>query len=107
MQAERINTSIQEELHELRAARTAVQPAHTLLRQQSEGQLLHSLVDAKVQLAQADLTMQDLKRQLERERKRHLQALAKLTSLQTNFDQFVHEQHAANKGPAKPVVCYV
>jgi hypothetical protein len=36
-----------------------------------------------------------------------MQALAKLTNLQTNFDQYVHEQHIANKGAAKPVVCYV
>lgn len=84
-----------------------MQPTHALHRQQSEGKLLHNLVDAKVQLAQADLTMQDLKGQLERERKRHMQALAKLTGLQTNFDQYVHEQHVANKGAVKPIVCFV
>lgn len=65
--------------------------------QQPEGQLLHKLVEAKVQLAQADLNIQDVKGQLERERKRHVQALAKLTSLQNNFDSYVNEQQARDK----------
>lgn len=85
LQAERANTCLQRELHELRTSETAAQHAET-------GQLLHKLVEAKLQLAQADLSMQDLKRQLQREHKRHMQAQAKLTNLQSNFDCYIHEQ---------------
>jgi hypothetical protein len=85
LQAERTNTGLQRELHELRTSETAAQQAES-------GQLLHKLVEAKLQLAQADLSMQDLKRQLQHERKRHMQAQAKLTSLQSNFDCYIHEQ---------------
>lgn len=69
--------------------------------------MVHKLVDAKLQLAQADLSMQDSKRQLERERKRHMQALVKLTSLQDNFDRYIHEHQGAGGDCCKPVGCYV
>jgi cell fate regulator YaaT (PSP1 superfamily) len=88
--------------------RTSESEAQQQLQQQlSEGQLVHKLVDAKLQLAQADLSMQDLKRQLERERKTHVQALARLTSLQANFDQYNHEHQAAGLDCCKPICCYV
>lgn len=105
VQAERVNTNLQHELHELRTAESETQ--QQLQQQLSEGQLVHKLVDAKLQLAQSDLSMQDLKRQLERERKRHMQALAKLTSLQDNFDRYIHEHQAGGGDCCKPVGCYV
>lgn len=91
LQAERTNAGLQRELHKLRTSQTAAQQAES-------GQLLHKLVEAKLQLAQADLSMQDLKRQLQREHKRHMQAQAKLTSLQSNFDCYIHEQLQAAAG---------
>lgn len=93
MQAERSNASLQEELQQLRAGEAGLQ--YQERQQLSEGQLLARLVDAKVQLAQADLAMQGLRGQLERERKRHMQALARLTNMQATLDELIHEQNAA------------
>lgn len=94
MQAERSNESLQQELQQLRASEAGVH--HHLQQQPSEGQLLARLVDAKLQLAQADLTMQALRGQLERERKRHMQALSRLTNMQATLDDLIHEQNAAS-----------
>jgi len=91
-QAERSDNTLQQELQQLRESEAAAK--QQLQQQDSEGQLLHKLVDAKLQLAQSDLVMQDLKGQLEKERKRHMEALAKLTSLQSKFDAYINEQHA-------------
>jgi len=101
-QAEQANSSLQEELRCLRESEATAQ--QQLQQQQTDGQLLHKLVDAKLQLAQADLTMQDLRGQLERERKRHMAALAKLTSLQSHFDTYINEQQAAATAACTPRV---
>ena len=106
MQAERINEGLQQELQQLRGSQAGTQQqelqqlrgsqAGTQQQQQlSEGQLLSKLVGAKLELAQADLTTQALKGQLERERKRHMQALAQLTNMQATLDEFIDEQNAA------------
>jgi hypothetical protein len=94
IQAERINEGLQQELQQLRGSQAGT---HQQQQQQqlSEGQLLAKLVDAKLELAQADLTTQALKGQLERERKRHMQALAQLTNMQATLDELIHEQNAA------------
>jgi hypothetical protein len=91
MQAERINEGLQQELQQLRGSQAGTQQQQQL----SEGQLLSKLVGAKLELAQADLTTQALKGQLERERKRHMQALAQLTNMQATLDEFIDEQNAA------------
>lgn len=101
-QAEQANSSLQEELRGLRESEATAR--QQLQQQQTDGQLLHKLVDAKLQLAQTDLTMQDLKGQLERERKRHMAALAKLTSLQSHFDTYINEQQAAATAACTPRV---
>lgn len=96
LQAERANIALQQELQQLRESEAA---AHRQLQeQQSEAQLLQQLVDAKLQLAQADLTQADLRGQLERKR-RQLHALkAKLTALQHQVDSCSHEQQQVLNG---------
>jgi len=92
-QAERINEGLQQELQQLRGSQAG--PQQQQQQQLSEGQLLAKLVDAKLELAQADLTTQALKGQLERERKLHMQALARLTNMQATLVEFIDEQNAA------------
>jgi hypothetical protein len=94
-QAERSSSSLQAELQQLQAVSgaTAVQQLQAVSgatavqqlqgREDSGGALLAELVEAKLQLAQGEMELQGLRRQLGREQRRHGEVCAQLRSVQS------------------------
>jgi hypothetical protein len=101
-QAERTLTSTQQEAAQLRQAKEGLE--QQLQQLQADAALLDQLVQAKLQLAQADLQAQALRGQLNKERDSGRQALARLTHLQSCYDALLNSRQAAAAAEGGAVV---
>jgi len=68
-----------------------------------ESVLLDRLVEAKVELAQSDLTITDLRGQLQRERAQGRQMVARMTTMEQRLDVLAHQQQGGKAAPATAV----